>query len=113
MVVLNEKINTKCFTYEQLQNKLSGINQEYLYRVICRNVKQYRLMRHREFKRSYYGVSDINPYTTENIAALLGYNHTYYKRFESETDETKSIPLFKLFELSVILDVGIENFFKE
>ena len=67
--------------------------------------------KYKEFKKNYAN-STINPYTTENIAALLDYNHTHYKRFESDNDSTKKIPLKKIVLLSIILDTSIEDLMK-
>lgn len=98
--------------YEELQRKIEGINKEDLYYKVCRNVKKFRLERYHEFKESSYINKGINPYTTENISSLLGYNHTYYKRFESENDETKTIPFTNLVKLSIILNKDISDFLK-
>ncbi len=95
--------------YEKLQIIVSKINKEEIYRRICSNVKKYRLEKYYEFKRNS-SAKGINPYTTENISSLLDYNHNYYKRFESENDETKVIPLIKLIKLSHILDKDISDF---
>ena len=82
-----------------------------LYVKICKNIKIFRLEKYKEFKKSN-NYSRINPYSTENIAALLDYNHNHYKRFESENDSTKKIPLDKLIKLSIILDKNLEDFLK-
>ncbi len=97
--------------YEELQIMVSEINKEDVYRKICKNVKKFRLEKYCEFKKNSYS-NVINPYTTENVSSLLDYNHNYYKRFESENDETKVIPLIKLIKLSVILDKDISDFLK-
>lgn len=105
MIASEEKI----VDYEELQIIVSKINKEEIYRRICRNVKKCRLEKYHEFKRNS-SAKGINPYTTENISSLLDYNHNYYKRFESENDETKVIPLIKLIKLSLILDKDISDF---
>lgn len=97
--------------YEELQRKVECIDKEEVYCRICRNVKKFRLEKYHEFKSICHNKT-INPYTTGNISSLLGYNHNYYKRFESENDETKVIPLIKLWKLSLILDRDISEFFK-
>ncbi len=100
------------YSFKELQTKIAKCNSDDLYVRICRNIKRIRKEKYREFKR----VSDngsINPYTTENIAALLRYNHTHYKRFESENDSTKKIPLKKLVLLSIILETSIEDLMKK
>ena len=84
------------YSYQELQEKISKCNNNDLYNRICKNIKKLR----------------INPYTTENIAALLDYNHTHYKRFESDNDSTKKIPLKKIVLLSIILDTSIEDLMK-
>lgn len=99
------------YDFEKLQDSVSKINKEELYTTICRNIKKYRLQRYNEFKNQN-SQNTINPFSSENIAALLDYNHNHYKRFESETDSTKMIPLDKLVKLSIILDKSLEDFIK-
>ncbi len=98
--------------YDLLQRKVSIVNQEILYLNICKNIKKFRIEKYNEFKTLEHR-NIINPYSTENISALLDYSHNHYKRFESETDSTKKIPLEKLIKLSIILDKNIEDFFKD
>lgn len=98
--------------YSLLQEKVSLINQERLYRNICKNIKKFRVEKYNEFK-TLENRNLINPYSSENISALLDYSHNHYKRFESETDSTKRIPLEKLVKLSIILEKDIEDFFKD
>ena len=62
-----------------------------------------------QFNKNNYS---INPYSSENIAELLDYNHNHYKRFESENDSTKRIPFDKLVKLSVILEKDLDDFIK-
>lgn len=97
--------------FQQLQVILSNINKDELYTVICKNIKKFRLEKYTEFKMQN-SHKKLNPYSTENIAALLDYNHNHYKRFESETDSTKIIPLEKLVKLAIILDKNIDDFIK-
>ena len=94
-----------------LQDKISKFNRDVMYVRICKNIKMFRLEKYNEFKMIEKNNS-INPYSTENIAALLDYNHNHYKRFESENDATKIIPLEKLYKLSIILDKKIDDFFQ-
>lgn len=98
-------------TYQVLQEKVDNCDIEAIYRRICANIKRIRKERYDEFKRTYKNAT-INPYSTENMAALLEYNHNHYKRFESENDSVKKIPLRKLFMISLILDVTIEELLK-
>ena len=95
-----------------LQEKVNMINQEKLYKNICKNIKKFRIEKYNEFI-SLEHRNMINPYSSENISALLDYSHNHYKRFESETDSTKKIPLEKLVKLSIILEKNIEDFFKD
>ena len=88
--------------YQKLQNQITNINMDNLYLTICKNIKKYRLEKYYEFKSNNYN-DKIKPYSTENISALLYYNHNHYKRFESENDSTKRIPLEK----------DINDFFKD
>lgn len=98
--------------FQNLQESISKIKKEELYFNICKNVKKFRLEKYKEFKNKNSNNS-INPYSTENIAALLDYNHTHYKRFESETDSTSKIPLDKLVKLSIILEKSLDDFLRE
>ena len=99
------------YDFESLQDIVSKIDKEEIYIKICKNIKKFRLERYNEFKMNNVKNS-INPFSTENIAALLDYNHNHYKRFESENDSTKKIPLNKLVLLSIILDKKIDDFLK-
>lgn len=98
--------------YHDLQEKINKLNKEDIFKTICKNIKKYRLEKYNEFKST--NINDtLNPYSTENISALLDYNHNHYKRFESENDSTKRIPLEKLVKLSIILDKSIDQFLKK
>ena len=97
--------------FQILQEKVANLDKDMLYIRICKNIKAFRLEKYKEFKNSENHCR-INPYSTENIAALLDYNHNHYKRFESENDSTKRIPLEKLVKLSIILDKNLEDFTK-
>lgn len=97
------------YDFEQLQTLVSKVDKEELYIIICKNIKKFRLERYNEFK-SQNLKNTINPFSSENISALLDYNHNHYKRFESETDSTKMIPLEKLVKLSIILDKRLDEF---
>lgn len=99
------------YDFELLQEKVSTIDKKELYTTICKNIKKYRLERYNEFKKQKQK-NTINPFTSENIAALLNYNHNHYKRFESETDSTKMIPFDKLVKLALILNKNIDDFLK-
>lgn len=95
-------------SFQELQDLLQNVNKEEMYVNICRNIKKFRLEKYNEFKKQNLNTS-INPYSTENISALLDYNHNHYKRFESANDSTKRIPLDKLAKLSIILDRTIDQ----
>lgn len=97
--------------FDELQEKTINIKLDDLYITICKNIKKYRLEKYQEFKNTNSN-NTINPYSTENIAALLDYNHNHYKRFESDTDSTKRIPLNKLVKLCIILDKKLDDFLK-
>lgn len=99
------------YDFEKLQSMVSVINKEDLYITICKNIKVFRLQRYNEFKNQD-SQNTINPFSSENIAALLDYNHNHYKRFESESDTTKMIPLDKIVKLSIILDRELDDFIK-
>lgn len=96
-------------SYEDFQILLSNMDIDQIYKNICKNIKNFRLEKYNEFKLNNPNKS-LNPFSTENISALLDYNHNHYKRFESETDSTKRIPLEKLLKLSIILNKKIDDF---
>ncbi len=101
----------KIYNYQELQEKIYSIDKKELYFKICRNIKRIRQERYNQFKKEYNNNS-LNPYSTENIAALLNYNHNHYKRFESETDSTKRMPLDKIIILTIILDTTLDELVK-
>lgn len=100
------------YNYQELQEKVFNSSNENIYKIICSNIKKLRKERYNEFK-SVFQSNSINPYTTENIAALLDYNHNHYKRFESDNDPTKRIPLNKLILLTIILDTTLDEIIKD
>lgn len=101
------------YSYNQILKKLGKYKNEYkLNETICKNIRRIRTEKCSEFKKTMEN-SAINPYTSENVASLLGYSHTHYKRYESDSDKTKKIPLIKLIQLAIILDVPIEEFLKQ
>lgn len=100
------------YDFEKLQSLVSVINKKDIYTTICKNIKKFRLQRYNEFKNQN-SQNTINPFSSENIAALLDYNHNHYKRFESESDSTKMIPLEKIVKLSIILDKKLDDFIKD
>ena len=97
--------------FEELQKKVSNITKDETYTKLCKNIKKIRLERYNQFKEHEKN-STLNPFSTENISALLDYNHNHYKRFESENDSTKQMPLDKILKLSIILNVSIDELLK-
>ena len=97
--------------FQTLKTAITNMDSDKLYVNICKNIKKFRLEKYNEFKQTQ-NKHAINPYSTLNIADLLDYNHNHYKRFESENDSTKRIPLEKLVKLSIILDKSIDDFIK-
>lgn len=97
--------------FEELQDLVSVVDKNSIYNTICKNIKKFRIEKYNEFKKQNSN-NTINPYSSENISALLDYNHNHYKRFESETDSTKQIPLEKIIKLSIILEKNIDDFIK-
>ena len=78
-------------SFETLQNKLSRVNVDEMYATICSNIKKYRLEKYNEFK-SKNSQSTINPYSTENVAALLDYNHNHYTSQRADILRLRNIP---------------------
>lgn len=102
---------TKIYSYRELQEKIINIDKDELYRRICKNIKRIRKEKYNEFKN--LGINNtINPYSTENISDLLNYNHNHYKRFESDNDSTKRMPLDKLILLTIIFDTTLDELIK-
>ena len=99
-------------SFNELQRRVDKINSVELYKRICKNIKKIRQQKYQEFKKLYKN-DCINPYTTESIAELLDYHHTHYKRFESDNDSTKRIPLEKLIMLSLIFDITLDELIKQ
>ena len=99
------------YTYNELENKINHINEFETYKRICSNLKRIRKQKYKEFKEICKS-NTINPYSTENLAALLGYNHNYYKRFESDNDSTKKIPIEKLLIIITIFDITLDDLLK-
>ena len=97
--------------FEELQKYVSNITKDGTYTKLCKNIKKIRLERYNQFKEHEKN-STLNPFSTENISALLDYNHNHYKRFESENDSTKQMPLDKILKLSIILNVSIDDLLK-
>lgn len=100
---------TKCF--DEIKSLVSEVKKDEIYINICKNMKKFRLEKYNEFKLNHNS-KELNPYSSQNIAELLDCSFNYYKRYESETDPTKKIPLIKLIKLSIILDKPIEDFYK-
>lgn len=103
------------YDIDDLRTKVSRVDKDILFQNICHNIKRIRKQRYNEFKKLVKENKinkSINPYTTESIAELLDYNHTHYKRFESDNDKTKMIPLDKIIKLALILDVDINEIIK-
>jgi len=97
--------------FEKLQAKVGKVKSEKeIFMNICKNLKKFRLEKYKEFKNKQGSTNSINPYTTEKMAELLDYSHTHYKRFESETDSTKKIPLTKLKKIAIILGKKVDDF---
>ena len=99
------------YTYQELQKKINTIDTFDAYKKICHNIKLIRKQKYKEFK-IICNSNTINPYSTENLAALLGYNHTYYKRFESDKDSTKKIPFEKLLIIITVFDITFDDLLK-
>ncbi len=76
--------------------------------VLASNMKRYRLMFYKEYKKN--GVGD-NPYSTENIADILGISRRHYTRLENVNCISKNISIEKLLILKEIYGISLENFF--
>ena len=105
----------KIYDIDELRKIVTNVDKKDMYINICKNIKHLRKERYNEFKKQMKENkinNTINPYTTESIAELLDYNHTHYKRFESDNDKTKMIPLDKIIKLALIFDVDINEIIK-
>ena len=87
--------------YEQLE-KINNIDFR---KIICRNMKKYRLELYNEYKKQYDGrMKYENPYSTANISEYLGLSDSNYRRLEDENDKYKFITMDRLIKLSTMLN---------
>ena len=68
------------YNFTKLKDMVSRVDKEELYIIICKNIKKFRVQRYNEFKAQNLQ-NTINPFSSENIAELLDYNHNHYKLF--------------------------------
>ncbi len=79
--------------------------------IICLNMRKFRKEKYMEFKAKHK--DDENPYSVDNISALLGISKVHYKRLENVNDKCKYINLDKLIILSIIYDKSLDEFLKK
>lgn len=79
-------------------------------KVLATNLKKYRLSLYEQYKQLNKQVD--NPYSSENIASLLDISRRHYKRLENSNAITKNISIEKLYILSEVYQVPLEDFFK-
>ena len=79
-------------------------------KILATNLKKYRLSLYEQYKQLNMQVD--NPYSSENIASLLDISRRHYKRLENPNSITKNISIEKLFILSEVYQIPLEDFFK-
>ena len=108
MVILME-VKQSYQIYEILEN----IDKETYRKVICKNIKNFRLELYNQYKKEYNNAeSSNNPYSTENVSSYLELSKVHYKRLENENDSNKYVSLDNLIKLSYIFDKKLDDFLK-
>lgn len=86
------------------------IKDRKILKILANNLKKYRLSLYEQYKQQNRKVD--NPYSSENIASLLDISRRHYKRLENPNYITKNISIEKLFILSEVYKIPLEDFFK-
>lgn len=86
------------------------IKDRKILKILANNLKKYRLSLYEQYKQNNRQVD--NPYSSENIASLLDISRRHYKRLENPNYITKNISIEKLFILSEVYKIPLEDFFK-
>ncbi len=97
---------------KELKEKMDNFNLSYYQSIICKNIKKIRKKLYEENKYIYKDNKKNNPYSTENVAELLGITYEYYKRLES-FDKTKPISLKLVLKITELFNSKIEDLFEE
>ena len=98
----------------EIYEELEKINYKDLKKIICRNMKKYRLELYNQYKKQYNKRRKYdNPYSTANISDYLEISDIYYRRLESEKDQYKHITMDRLIKLSIVLNKNLEDFLIE
>lgn len=97
----------------QIYERLSKIDLDRIKKIICYNVRKYRLKMYDNYKKIYTGAVGIkNPYSPENVSSYLEMSLSNYKRIENPNDKMKYVSLKNLIKLSYLYDVRIDDFLK-
>ena len=95
----------------QIYEDLEDINIIKNRKIICRNIKKYRLELYNKYKEEYEKRrGSENPYSTENIASYLNISDGYYRKLESERDKHKYISIDNLIKLAYIFNKKLDDF---
>ena len=97
----------------QIYESLEGFDQKQIRKIICNNLKKYRLELYNRYKERYNGAEgNSNPYSTINRASYLGISQVHYKRLENENDKSKYIGIDNLIKLSIVFNKKLDDFLK-
>lgn len=102
---------SKIETFQDLQKRMANFNLSNYQATICKNIKRIRKELYEENKSFCLKNNLRNPYSSQNVAELLGISHEYYKRLES-FDKTKPISLKLFLKVVTLFDKDISEFFK-
>ncbi len=98
----------KLLNTEEMKNIANRVIDKNMLRVLASNMKKYRLKFYNEYKKKGKGE---NPYSTENIADILGISRRHYTRLENANCISKNISIEKLLILKEIYDISLDDFF--
>ena len=98
------------YNFKDLQNKMSKFSLSNYQAIICKNIKRIRKELYEEYKLKNEN-NDLNPYSSQSVAELLGISYEYYKRLES-FDKSKPISLKLFLKVVDLFDKDITEFLK-
>ncbi len=98
----------KFMDVDEMNNIAKKVIDKNMLGVLASNMKKYRLMFYEEYKKKGNG---DNPYSTENIANVLGISRRHYTRLENVNCISKNISIEKLLILKEIYGISLDDFF--